>query len=136
MRIIERGWECRGLRCVVALDVEYFEEWFSGFVAVPQGHPCWGKEQDQVRVNVHGGLTFAKHGPNARNNKDFWWFGFHCRHSNDDTCRDTWHFERPHRIRQTDVSLHKWTLEEVCAETEKLANQLANMIAPAALTKV
>jgi hypothetical protein len=130
--MVEREWEHGGLKCVVALDEEFFEEWFSGYVAIPKGHPCWGKGHNQVEVSVHGGLTFAKQGSSDSiwKNKDFWWFGFHCAHATDDTHRDSWDFERTHPVRQSEAHLHKWTIDEVCAETEKLADQLANVTEP------
>lgn len=132
MQVVEREWRHRGLKCLVALDEEFFEEWFSGYVAVPKGHPFWGKRHNQVKVDVHGGLTFAQQGANnsVLKNKDLWWFGFHCRHATDDTSRDRWDFERKHPVRPSEVHLHKWTIDEVCAETEKLADQLANMTEP------
>jgi hypothetical protein len=123
MRLVEREWKYLGFKCLVALDQEFFEEWFSGYVAVAKGHPYWGKEQNQVKVDVHGGLTFSKRGTV---DKDLWWFGFHCAHGNDDTRRGDWDFERKHPIVQSQTPLHKWTIDEVCAETERLANQLAN----------
>lgn len=30
-----------------------------GYVGVPNGHPAYGKDYDDVEVDVHGGLTFA-----------------------------------------------------------------------------
>lgn len=127
--MIEREWTHRGLRCVVALDEEFFEEWFSGYVAIPKGHPFWGKGFSQVKVDVHGGLSFAKRGWNGSiwKNKDLWWFGFHCGHATDDIRRNNWDFERAHPVRQSEVHLRTWTIDEVCAETEKLADQLVDI---------
>jgi hypothetical protein len=128
MRVVEREWAHRGLKCLVTFDQEFVEEWFSGFVAVPRGHPHWGKNHRTVKVDVHGGLTFAKQGSEDAiwKNKDLWWFGFNCAHRSDDVRRGRWNLERPHRVRPNESPLHKWTIDEVCAETDKLANQLAD----------
>ena len=95
---------------------------------MPRGHPYWGKNHSVLKVDVHGGLTFAKQGSNDSflKNKDSWWFGFHCAHPSDNTDKGEWKLERPHRPRPNELALHKWTIDELCAETEKLADQLAN----------
>jgi hypothetical protein len=85
-----------------------------------------------VKVDVHGGLTFAKQGSDDSiwKNNEFWWFGFHREHLTDDTNRNGWRFERPHPVRPKEPPHHEWTLDEVGAETEKLADQLANLTQP------
>jgi hypothetical protein len=117
---------------LVVFGEELVEEWFSGYVAVPKDHPCWGKDSNLVKVDVHGGLTFAKQGSSDSiwKDKNLWWFGFNCAHANDDTISYGRKFERPHPIRPNEPPLHKWTLDEVCAETNKLADQLANRTQP------
>jgi hypothetical protein len=127
MRIVERKWKYRGLSCLVTLDEHFVEEWFSGYVAVPKGHPYWGKNHSIVKVDVHGGLTFAKQGSDDSiwKDKNLWWFGFHCAHPSDDTHRGEWKLERPHPARPKELPLQRWTIDEVSAETEKLADQLA-----------
>jgi hypothetical protein len=132
MHVVKREWEHHGLKCLVGFDDEYFEGWYSGYVAVPKDHPCWGKDPSVVKVQVHGGLNFAKQGSDDSiwKNKNLWWFGFNCAQSTDDTSRNRWRFERPHPIRQSEVPLRKWTLDEVCAETDKLADQLSNPTPP------
>ena len=55
-----------------------------GYVAVPSGHPMYGKDYDQVPIdNVHGGLTFAGPSDKYRPGKGLWWFGFDCAHCGD-----------------------------------------------------
>lgn len=66
----------------------------NGYVAVPRDHPFFGKDYDDVDVEVHGGLTFAAPGSNISKDlpetevlegclydldEDWWVFGF-------DTC--------------------------------------------------
>lgn len=91
----------------------------NGYVAVPKGHPFFGKGYDDVNVSVHGGLTFATSGSNIAKNlpetqvlegniqnlDDNWWvFGF-------DTC----HYMD---------NLENWPREAVIAETLSLKKQL------------
>jgi hypothetical protein len=33
--------------------------WGNGYVVIPQGHPMYGIDYDEIPVEVHGGLTFA-----------------------------------------------------------------------------
>ena len=63
-----------------------------GYVGVPQGHPWYGKDYDDVDAEVHGGLTFANacsgkvcHDEHTEEvaNADVWWLGFDCAHSGD-----------------------------------------------------
>ena len=69
---------------------------FCGYVGVPEGHPCFGKEYDDVYEYVsdcHGGVTFSGEGWLANDESlglcsDLvlgaqWWFGFDCNHMND-----------------------------------------------------
>ena len=34
--------------------------WGNGYILVPPNHPYYGKFYDDIEVNVHGGLTYAK----------------------------------------------------------------------------
>lgn len=92
----------------------------NGYVAVPKDHPYFGKDYDDIDVEVHGGLTFACSGDkvtardlpeteviegNLGNLDENWWvFGF-------DTCHymDT---------------LDRWPREAVIVETLNLKKQL------------
>jgi len=72
-----------------------------GYVGVTEGHPFFGKGYNDVDVNVHGGLTFARacnpketeaegicHLPGEGEPDHVWWFGFDCAHSGDRGPRD------------------------------------------------
>ena len=48
-----------------------------GYVTVPTTHPCHAKHCDEVDVNVHGGLTYAKTDDYGTT------FGFDCSHLGD-----------------------------------------------------
>jgi hypothetical protein len=60
-----------------------------GYVAVPPGHPCYGKPRDELRFNVHGGVTYARREsdpfsiPRADPSADLYWIGFDCGHGMD-----------------------------------------------------
>lgn len=56
-----------------------------GYVRVPKGHPWHGKPYDEIKAEVHGGLTFAE--PDKPCDKpgedDAYWVGFDCAHLGD-----------------------------------------------------
>lgn len=64
-----------------------------GYAAVNPGHPLYGKDYDEPKVTVHGGLTYADlcqeggghicHIPQPGEPAQVWWFGFDCHHSHD-----------------------------------------------------
>lgn len=70
-------------------------EWFGnlcGYVAVPEGHPLFGKQFRELRdIYAHGGVTYSEpcHGrichARAPGEPDVFWFGFDCAHSRDYT---------------------------------------------------
>ena len=51
-----------------------------GYVGIPNNHPSWGKNYNDVDVQVHGGLTFSEADDD---DKLTWWFGFDCAHAGD-----------------------------------------------------
>jgi len=84
-----------GLRCVVA-RMQRLHRHLCGYVAVPEGHPLFGKsyltEYDETGealpnpvndLEVHGGITYAE--PTLSNVKSsgVWWLGFDCAHARD-----------------------------------------------------
>ncbi len=57
-----------------------------GYVGVPRSHPAFGHHYDDLRVRVHGGLTYSgkshghlRHGPRGA----LWVLGFDCAHAGD-----------------------------------------------------
>jgi hypothetical protein len=63
---------------------------FCGYVGVPREHPAYGKNYNDVDVEVHGGLTYANpcdgeicHVPESGMPDDVWWLGFDCGHAGD-----------------------------------------------------
>lgn len=132
---IEREWEHAGLKCAVVQAREAQHR--CGYVRVPPTHSLFGKDYDAVDVKAHGGLTFAQLEPCTHEDGQGWWFGFDCVHFGDAmydpdakledmttdeakyvlTIRDRWPEWRKDE--------HYWAQEEVEAETESLAEQLA-----------
>jgi hypothetical protein len=129
---IEREWEHAGLKCAVVQAREAQHR--CGYVRVPPGHPLHGKYYDTPDVDVHGGLTFAKEEPCAREYGQGWWFGFDCAHAGDSSFDMSAPIdslsESARRIRSVyedwlGIDEHYWTQPEVERETERLAEQLA-----------
>jgi hypothetical protein len=91
-----------------------------GYVTVPEGHPCAGKDYNELDVDVHGGLTYAFDNQ----------FGFDCAHFYD---------AKDHALMSDEYRkiYEKWprldeggtikTLEFCVAECEKLAAQLKEL---------
>lgn len=58
-----------------------------GYVGVPEGHPWFGKQYDNISADVHGGLTYSAlchgelcHVPQPGMPDHVWWLGFDCGH--------------------------------------------------------
>ena len=87
--------------------------WGNGYVIIPKGHPCHGKQYDNIDVNIHGGLTFAEAAKGldwpelTEKDKEGWVVGFDTAHWND--------------------SLSSWPKEKVVKEAWRLAEQLEKL---------
>lgn len=75
----EVRWEdaSTGLSCVMRRHPSL--GYWSGYVDLPSGHPCYGKHYDEIDVKVHGGLTYSDKVEGA------WRVGFDCAHAGDKT---------------------------------------------------
>ncbi len=77
--------EHAGLKCLILRHYELGH--LCGYVAVPKGHPCYGKDYDHIPyddlfpIRVHGGLTFSREGNGDTWPKGYWWLGFDCAHA-------------------------------------------------------
>jgi len=81
-----------GLPCLIVRNGEVTGA-LCGYVGVTKGHWCYGKDYDNLELNVHGGLTFAggcmkenkEHGlchiVEPGEDQDVWWLGFDCAHA-------------------------------------------------------
>jgi len=59
-----------------------------GYVGVPEGHPAYQRDYNDVSAGVHGGLTYADHCSGricheVDGDDRVWWLGFDCLHSGD-----------------------------------------------------
>ena len=85
--------------------------WGNGYVVIPQGHPAHGKDFTDIKVLVHGGLTFSVNADNLQDwpslieeDKGCWVVGFDTSHSGD--------------------NIKNCNKKYVLAQTENLRNQL------------
>lgn len=101
---------------------------FCGYVGVPESSEHFEKHNDDVSVDVHGGLTFAGlcaegdtpetgicHADEDAANKKVWWLGFDCAHSSD--------YVPGMKMFNDNVSRYT-TFESIQAQVTKLAHQL------------
>lgn len=112
---------------------------WSGYVAVPPGHPWHGKSYGDVRVpstddnehgwiDVHGGLTYSDkcsgnicHVAKPGEPDDVWWLGFDCNHSGD---LSAWDLLQGDRDRHNGYWFESYKdVEYTRRNTIKLANQ-------------
>jgi hypothetical protein len=55
-----------------------------GYVALPPGHPYYGKDYKGMNVDVHGELTWGRLGDDEYGfDKGYYWVGFDCAHAFD-----------------------------------------------------
>ena len=89
--------EATGYDCLIIRHPQHGN--LNGYVAVPAGHPAFGKDYNDVDIDVHGGLTYAAYTdsqllgdsldailtrvPAEGRPADVWWFGFDCHHARD-----------------------------------------------------
>lgn len=87
---------------------------WNGYVAIPKGHPAYGKDYDEIDVEIHGGLTFGNYSSKLDNpslpkfDEEHWVVGFDTAHAGD--------------------TREYWTKERVLKETEFLKTQLLDMM--------
>lgn len=60
-------------------ELSSFERgWGNGYVMLPKSHIWYGKDYDDIPINVHGGLTYGE-----KNDSDYWVIGFDTAHAGD-----------------------------------------------------
>jgi hypothetical protein len=112
-----------------------------GYVGVAPGHPDHGRGYDDEAlkinggVDVHGGLTYAEgcdghicHVPKPGESEYVWWFGFSCSEGGDLAPDIEGRLRQYASAAYKAMPLHYWTVAEVRAETERLAELLAARI--------
>jgi|SRR5882672_7409967 len=122
---VEREWTHAGLQCAVVQARE--DSHRCGSVRVPSIHPAFGKSYVDLDVSVHGDLTFGDL-ELCVEHKDGqgYWFGFNCAHSGDAMYDPAAKNELEHYF--IHAGDHYWFQDEVEAETERLAEQLALIV--------
>ncbi|MHB1473050.1 MAG: hypothetical protein ACYCV4_05375 [Dermatophilaceae bacterium] len=109
-----------GYRCLVLKN-----RWWCGYVEVPADHPWHGMPYNgsddipynscpEAVIEVHGGITFSGE-RTAGDRSGGWWFGFDCAHVEDEVDYGPGVPLQPG---------HRWTLNEVREQCEKMAVQL------------
>lgn len=96
----------------------------NGYVAIPKGHKVWGKGEDVMDVDVHGGLTYSS----VDKETDEWVVGFDCNHAGDFAPKlvltimkySSWEEAEQELRRYVTYRTFEWVKEEVCS----LARQL------------
>lgn len=63
---------------------------FSGYVALTKGHKDYGKNRNNIGVEVHGGITLSQE--IEYQNEKYWIVGFHTAHADDTS--EYWNQER------------------------------------------
>lgn len=86
----------------VLLDFSRDRGHFNGYVALCENHPDYGKDYDDIDVEVHGGLTFSQEV--EYQNEKYWVVGFDTAHLNDTS--------------------KYWTRERTLEEVHKLYQQM------------
>jgi hypothetical protein len=117
-------WEHAGLPCIAHRNRG--GAW-CGYVGLAPGHPQHGKSYHEVNADVHGGLTYGEpcagcvcHVPKPGEPDDLFWFGFDCAHA--------WDQSPGMLAYRLGNDEHYWTLAEVQAETNAMAEQFAAMV--------
>jgi hypothetical protein len=77
----EVKFEHAGFKCLILRNDRL--KHLNGYVALPKGHPYYGKGYTDIDVSVHGGITFANKGDSKRWERGYWWVGFDTGHSAD-----------------------------------------------------
>jgi hypothetical protein len=115
---IYADWEDGEFRCLVMRGPSSL----CGYVGVKPGHVIFGKEYDDIPVDVHGGLTFSRLGDKDDNwPKGYYWIGWDYGHSGD---KSFYYLEYPNLTDRLD---HAWTPDEVVAEFPAVIEQLRKL---------
>lgn len=106
-----------------------------GYVGVPKGGPLYGMQYDDEiifdNISVHGGLSFSDIRKFITSD-DLWFFGFDCGHYGDAVDKMTEEGKahlnhEPPSCYDYFLEGHVWTLDEVIAESESMADQLVKL---------
>lgn len=122
---IYKDWKYKGKRCLV-IGISFKEPFqlhhFVGYTetTIPYGYV---ELEENCNVSVHGGVTFYGNLKIAGIDPKIIWYGFDCSHVGDHIF-DGGCVSCDILTSSTGLKCHKWTVEEVAVETEKLAKQI------------
>ena len=104
---IADDWYDAGIRLVIARGPASWCLYFG----IPSGHPLAGFSCDDIPVDCHGGLTFAREGDGVTWPKGFYWYG--CDYSHFMDCVSYRHEEPTSRALGCSGNAKHWTIEDV-----------------------
>ena len=116
-------WQHAGYACLVTRHPRWGH--LCGYVGVDRAHPCYGKTYEEMRVEVHGGLTYGDtccghicHVAEPGMPDDVFWLGFDASHAGDLS-------PAMHPIGDPHAAYRDWSYMR--AEVESLAEQLRTL---------
>ena len=71
--VVEERFEYKCFPCVVVMQNMCFR---TAYVGIPQGNPLYRKHYENINVDCHGGLTYARDSLLDQPETDLWWIGF------------------------------------------------------------
>ena len=124
-------WNHAGLACLAVRN--HSGNW-CGYVGVPNGHPAYGQDYDNVDVDVHGGLTYADrcqvdgpicHVAEPGFPEDVWWLGFDTAHAGDLAPSSSSDYAKGLYPALSEYKVYR-DLGYITRETNRLAEQLGS----------
>jgi hypothetical protein len=122
---VHRVWRVGDHWCVVADNTMF---WL-GYTSVPEGHPWYELDWEEIPADAHGGITFANHRDWAEFQSDdgvppAFYVGFDCGHFCCTPIPGALFAERwPTYPSSSSFGHPPWTIETVVAEVNRLAVQ-------------
>jgi hypothetical protein len=115
---IIKAWEYRERKCIVL----WVRTHFCGYAETRLRVDYHGEDSPESKINIHGGVTFSGTHDELQDNpfdKDIWYFGFDCAHYGDYVDFTSMGIDKGNLSDE-----HRWTEEEVIAETERLVDEI------------
>jgi hypothetical protein len=110
---VYRDWEDGEFRCMIMRGPCSL----CGYIGVRKGNPIYGLDYDDVDIDCHGGLTFAKEGDGEKWPTGYWWYGWDYAHYGDAAFYED-------AIGYDEIA---WTVNDVMAEFPAVIEQFRNL---------
>lgn len=112
----------KGFKCLIKRHPDFFS--LNGYVGLPEGHKFYGKGYDDIDIDCHGGITFADHWEDQKDN--LWYIGFDCAHHMDITpgCEMRLPLDMQMKISDIDSNVTYKNIEYVRNECKNIVDQL------------